>query len=336
MLQERTTAPHPRPLTPAPARTVIGIDFGGTKTEIALAGPDGAVLRRRRLDTLAERGPDQILARAAETVRALAAEAEADLGAPVAAHAAVAPGVIQPDRILLTPNLPGWERLALADRLAGELDVPAVAVANDVRAGALAELRFGALRGVDPGMYVSLGTGIAAALTVGGRVLAGARHAAGEIGYMNPGDAPADAVALGRAPLEELVAGKGLSERALARLGVPLTATELFAGAEPAAKELAAETLTVLARALANLSVFVDPARIVLGGGMMASAATLLPALTRLVGQATPFPPELRTARFLKDASLHGALALALDSLDPLGTDVAAAPFTALRLEAIR
>ncbi len=320
------STPPPRPYDPptpdaavdGPPFTVIGIDFGGTKTELALADAHGTLLARVRLDTLAERGPDQILARAAEAAQRLAREADERFAAPVAAHAAVAPGIVQPDRILLTPNLPGWEQLALSARLAEELGTPEVAVANDVRAGALAELRFGALRDADPGLYISLGTGIAAALTVGGRVLAGAHQAAGEIAYINPGDAPVDAVGAGHAPLEELVGGKSLGQRAEELLGAPTAAADLFRSTDPATRGLAEHALTVLAVTLANLSVFADPARIVIGGGMMAAADVILPALERLLAGATPFPAQLRAARFRKDASLHGAVTLALDTLRPL------------------
>ena len=58
-----------------------------------------------------------------------------------------------------------------------------VTMATDVKAAALAEARWGALAGVDPGVYLNLGTGLAAAIVAGGRVLAGANGAAGEIGY---------------------------------------------------------------------------------------------------------------------------------------------------------
>ena len=298
-----------------PAFTVMAIDFGGTKTEVALADPKGAILARQRLETRAERGPDQTIARAADTARTLAAEAEDRFGAPVAAHAAVAPGIIQPRRILLTPNLPGWEDLDLSLRLAEELSVPAVPVANDVRAGALAELRRGALRDADPGLYVNLGTGIAAAVTFGGRVVPGANQAAGEIGYLNPGIAPQDAVAAGHAPLEEIIGGRYLAERAEELLGAPVGAAALFRSAEPAARELAQRTLGILATALATMTVLVDPSRIVLGGGLMNAADVILPALERLLSGAVPFPPELRAARFSQDAALHGAVDLALDSL---------------------
>ncbi|MFJ4094251.1 ROK family protein [Kitasatospora sp. NPDC089913] len=315
------TRPHPRPHPrsrprPVGAGAVIGIDFGGTKTEVALADSDGTPLRRIRFATRPEQGPDQVLARAGAAVRELAGHARTALGLPVVAHAAVSPGVIRPDRILLTPNLPGWESLALAERLALELGVDSVAVANDVRAGALAELRRGALRGADPGVYLSLGTGVAAALTVGGRVLDGAHQAAGEIAYLDPGRSggvPVAAVADGRAPLEELVGGKALGERSAAELGEELTADRLFTSADPVAGRIAREALDTLATAVANIAVLLDPERVVVGGGMMAAGAVILPALTEHLDRAVPFPPAVLPARFTADASLHGAITLALD-----------------------
>ncbi|MCU1642057.1 MAG: hypothetical protein JWN03_2332 [Nocardia sp.] len=291
---------------------VIGVDFGGTKTAIALADAHGAVLERVRLDTRTDLGPDHILARTAESVRRLEQAAREGLGLPVTGWAAVCPGVIRADGIQLTPNLPGWEKLALSARLAAEFGVAEVRVANDVRAAALAEVRFGALRGIDTGIYVSLGTGIAAALIVGGQVVPGAHQAAGEIGYMNPGFARVGAVAAGRAPLEEYIAGRGLAQRASAALGSEITSEQLFRRTDPEARKLVRHMLETLATALGNLAALVDPARIVIGGGMMAAADVILPPLTDLVASATAFPPEIRAAHFLADASLHGAVTLAL------------------------
>jgi glucokinase len=301
------------------SQTAIGIDFGGTKIEVALACPNGTLLARERLDTLAELGPHQALERTAAAVRRLEALSREAHGACVTGYAAVAPGIVQSDRILLTPNLPGWEDLALAgelQRLLGLDHLPAVA--NDVRAGALAELRFGALRGIDPGLYISLGTGISAAVTVGGNVLAGANQAAGEIAYVDPGPGTRDGSVYtpGTAPLEEIVGGKAIGERASAELGEALTAAELFARA---ASDIAGngaaivrETLDVLARSIANASVLIDPELIVLGGGMMASADVILSALREHLAASVPFPPRVAPAHFTRDASLHGAVALAL------------------------
>ena len=314
------------------SQTAIGIDFGGTKIEVALACPNGTLLSRERLDTLAELGPHQALERTAAAVRRLEAHSREAHGACVTGYAAVAPGIVQTDRILLTPNLPGWEDLALAPELQRLLDLDHLpAVANDVRAGALAELRFGALRGVDPGLYISLGTGISAAVTIGGNVLAGANQAAGEIAYVDPGPGARDGSVYvyrpGTAPLEEIVGGKAIGERASAELGEDLTAAELFARAAssmagnatngPAiehahARAIVRETLDVLARSIANASVLIDPELIVLGGGMMASADVILSALREHLAASVPFPPRVAPAHFTRDASLHGAVALAL------------------------
>jgi len=299
------------------SETAIGIDFGGTKIEVALACADGTLIERERLETRAELGPRQALERAAAAVRRLEVRARESQWGSVTGYAAVAPGIVQSDSILLTPNLPGWENLALARELQQLLDLDhAPAVGNDVRAGALAELRFGALRGVDPGLYISLGTGIAAAVTVGGRVLAGANQAAGEIAYMDPG-LVVPRHGSGIAPLEEFVGGKAIGERASALLGEDVTAAEIFAraasGTDEAARSIVRETLDVLVRSIANIAVLIDPELVVLGGGMMASSDAILPALREHLATHVPFPPRVVPAHFTRDASLHGAVALALD-----------------------
>ncbi len=296
----------------------VAIDIGGTKVDIALADGAGRILDRVRLDTCADDGPDQAIERILDAVRRLAARSDD----AVTRYAAVCAGVVRPDGVLFAPNLPGWEHVALAERFQHGLGVPHVAVANDVYAGALAELRHGALRGADPGLYLSLGTGVAAAVTFGGQVSAGAHRAAGELAYVAlDSTAPAD-IGRGRAPLEEIVGGRALGDRASAVLGQPVTAAELFARTDPPARKLVDEALDVLGVAIANAAVLLDPARVVIGGGMMASAETIVAALTAHLQRAVPFPPDVRVARFAQDASLYGAVALALDA----GTDRVSAP----------
>ncbi len=290
---------------------VVGIDIGGTKVEVALATGEGELLERIRFDTLADSGPEQALARIAAAVRRLSTLSTTRYGTPVVAHAAVCPGVVQLEQILLAPNLPGWENLALGRRLAADLGVRQVAVSNDVRAGALAEARFGALRAVDPGMYVSLGTGIAAALVIGGKVVSGAHQAGGEIAYSVPTWCEPDAIGDGRPLLEELVGGRALGERASAAQGRTVRTSELFTAI---GDEIVHAGLDNLAIAIANLAVFVDPERIAVGGGMMSSGELILPALAERLKEIVPFPPEIVEAHFTRDASLYGAIALASES----------------------
>jgi len=293
---------------------ILGIDFGGTKVALGLADHDGNLLATRRLDTDAQAGADQVVVRALAGAKNLLADQNAT--AAVTAIGVVSPGIVLPDRILLAPNVPGWEQLHLRELVAAEFPAVPIAVGTDAKAAALAEWRWGALAGTDPAVFLSLGTGIAAAVLVGGRLLTGANGAAGEIGYnlLSPQDT--EGFASGAAPLEEAVGGRGLGGRASSLLGRPVTAGELFALAKEnaEAKELVTAALDELSMHVANLAIMLDPQRIAVGGGLVRSADVLLPALAARLAHAVPFPPELVAAKFDQDASLLGAVALALGS----------------------
>jgi glucokinase len=301
--------------TPSPG-FVVAIDFGGTKLDVATAALDGRILATERLETDAAGGADQAVERALACARRLRAETETATGARLVAAGASSPGIVLEDRILLAPNVPGWTELPLAARLRDGLELDAVVCATDVKAATLAEHRWGALRGADPGVFLNLGTGLAAGIVVGGRVVGGANGAAGEIGYALRGVGDDRSAAAGHASLEEQVGGRALGERGSRVLGVAgLSAADVIGRAEhdPDARMLVAETLAELAVHVANLAVLIDPARIAVGGGLMGSADLVLAALRRRVRQAAPFPPEVVAARFVHDAALRGALAAAID-----------------------
>jgi glucokinase len=288
---------------------VLGIDVGGTKVAVGVSSSDGPEIAARiRLDT-----------GAGTLERALAAARDLD-GAPAAVGFSTC-GVVRDGRIWLAPNVPGWEGLELPRLLREEYGAIPVAIDNDVKAAAAAELRWGALRGVSAGVYLNLGTGLAAALVVNGQVVSGAHGAAGEIGYLQaiPGE---PAFADGHVPLEERVSGAALAARGTALLGRETTAAELFALfaaadasdgalAGPDVAGLVDEALGLLAMSVANLCATFDPECLVVGGGMMGAADLIMPRLTAELRRAVPFPPEVRPARFTDDAPLLGALALA-------------------------
>lgn len=289
---------------------VAGVDIGGTNIDVALATANGRILGRTRLATRTKDEPAAVLTRIAATVKSLQGQ-HAPQG-KIAAMGAVCPGIVQPDGILLAPNLPGWEKTRLADELRVLTGVATVEVSNDVQAGALAEARSGALRGCRCGLYVNLGTGIAAALVVDGRVVPGAHQGAGEIAYVRPVGALGAWTLTEHAPLESAVGGNALAERALNVLGEALTAAELFRRRDPVATHLIHQALGALGTALVNLAVFTDPDRVVIGGGLVASADLVMPVLAAYLRTGVPFPPEVAVGHFDSSASLHGAVALAL------------------------
>ena len=293
---------------------VLGLDVGGTKIALATADLGGAILEQARMATEAQQGALHVVQRALAEARRLVARTAAARGGRCLGVGAVSPGVLREDRIDLVPTMPGWERLAIVDLLREGLGLERVAVANDVKAAGEAEARWGSLHGADPALFVSIGTGIAAALIVGGRVVTGAHGAAGEVAYSLRGVRDERGAADGVAPLEEFVSGSAIGQRGSRLLGAELTAGEVFSRSETdlRARFLVDETLAELAVHVANWALLIDPARIAVGGGLMNSADLILPALTHRLRFAVPFPPEIVPARFVHDAALHGAIALAL------------------------
>jgi predicted NBD/HSP70 family sugar kinase len=294
---------------------VLGIDFGGTKMALATADLGGEPIESARLETEAARGATQAVDRALARAQELVAVAQQARGGRCLAIGAVSPGIVYPDRVALAPNVPGWEELHLPGLIAEGLGHLPSEVATDVKAAALAELRWGSLHDADPAILIVLGTGIAAAIVVGREVLHGANGAAGEIAYSVRGAANELAAADGRAPLEELAGGRAIGERASALLGGALTAADVFAHPDPRARRLVDDALAELATHVANMAIVVDPKRIAVGGGLMSHRDVVLPALGERLRAAVPFPPELVPARFIHDGSLRGAIALALDAV---------------------
>jgi glucokinase len=292
---------------------VVALDFGGTKIAVGTAALDGTPIMSERIDTDAANGALQAVERALDLARALQSRTAEQAGGRCVAVGAVSPGIVREDGVALAPNVPGWGELALPSLLRDAIGAAAVAVGNDVNAAALAEARWGALAGADPGLLISLGTGIKAGIVIDGRVFTGANGAAGEIGYSLRD--PADAIAFehGHAPLEEFVGGRAIGERAGRALGAELTAADAFSRAD-LPPGFIDDTLSELSFHVVNLAIALDPARIAVGGGLMAHAESILPVLRARVAEAVPFPPQVVPAEFLHDGALRGAAALALEA----------------------
>jgi glucokinase len=298
---------------------VAAVDFGGTKVAVASATPTGEIIDQTRFDTDATNGAEQAVQRAIDEARSIICAAEAETGGRCVAVGVVSPGIARGGRTFLAPNVPGWEDLELESRLREALGIDPMVFGNDVKAAGLAELRWGTLVGADPGLFLSLGTGVAAAVLAGGRVLEGAHGAAGEVGYNLRGVNDESAFIDGHAPLEEVAGGRFIGARASRAAGHDLSTAEAFAARDPATRQFIDDTLDELAVHVANMALLIDPERIAVGGGMMESADRILGALKRQLRRAVPFPPGVSAARFVHDAALRGAMALALDALHATG-----------------
>ena len=164
--------------------SVLALDIGGTKVVAAVVSADGSVRGRRVIATVPGDGADRVIERAID----LAADVREEHGAgePLVSLGVSSKGLTREDGVLMS-GMAGWSGLHIPARLRERFPDMAVSVMNDVKAATLAEMTWGALRGVSYGVYVNLGTGIAAGIVARGEILEGAHGAAGEIGYLVPG-----------------------------------------------------------------------------------------------------------------------------------------------------
>ena len=165
------------------ASLLLGIDIGGTKLAFVLGDREGQVRARWRRPTQPSASPEDDLARMASDAKRLVEDAGASLS-QVAALGVTVPGPMDSarGRVLNPPNLPAWKEVAVGEELSRRIGVP-VALENDANAAALAEWRFGAGRGLQHIVYLTMSTGVGAGLVLGGRIYRGLRDSAGEIGH---------------------------------------------------------------------------------------------------------------------------------------------------------
>ncbi|WP_431473712.1 ROK family protein [Ornithinimicrobium sp. W1665] len=218
-----------------------------------------------------------------------------------------------------------WRDLPLRDlvtRASGSRKGVAVAVGHDVRAGLVGEHRFGAARAEQDVLFVALGTGLASALLVGGRLVVGSPWS-GEIGHVvvRPGGPECGCGALG---CLEAVAGAGaLARRWLQITGRPGDAqvvAEQAAAGEPVAVELWCEAINALSAVLAPVVAATGTQLVLVGGGLSNAGAQLLGPLDTALHERLP-GQRIRVARAgLGDrAAALGAAALALDEVSRNG-----------------
>ena len=292
---------------------LLGIDFGGTKIATAVCDLAGNKLASAVVDSHGEQGARASFSHGVATATGLVAAHAA--GATVAAVGVATFGIPFEDRVELAPAIDGWEELELGRELRAAFPGAVIRMGTDTKTAAQAEARWGALAGYDPAIYLNLGTGLAAAIVTGGRVVSGSQGASGEIGYSLR--EPADVGRAGglRIPLEDMVSGSALQRRASLQ-GHRLTAAEVFAAAASDAdlNDLVSDFVDELAFHVVNLAIAVNPARIAVGGGMTRSWDRIGPRLEEALLSGVPYPPDLVLAHFPHDAPLLGAVALAVDA----------------------
>ena len=249
----------------------IGIDLGGTKTEIVALGDGGRELFRKRTDTPAA-SYDAIVA----TLAGLVNEAESALGQRGTVGVGIPGAISARTGLVKNANTVALNGHPL-DRDLGHALGRDVRCQNDANCLALSEAVDGAGAGRRVVFAAILGTGCGAGIALDGRPWAGANLVAGEWGH-NPlpwptaDEVPGPACWCGKSScIEKWISGTGFADDYARAAGVRLKGEQIVARArqgEAAARGALERYVHRLARALAHVVNLLDPDVIVLGGGM--------------------------------------------------------------------
>ncbi len=275
------------------ASKLIGVvDIGGTKILAGLIDQSGKLLARRRIETLAEYGAEEVIARTATILRELLHEIHAPEEALEAVGCSI-PGPLDCSSgvVHFSPNL-GWRDVPFVDHMQRLFDVPVV-IDDDAHCAALGEARKGAARGMDYVVYVTISTGIGAGIIIGGNIYRGAHGFAGEVGHITIEAAGPPCSCGNFGCFEALASGSAIATRArqavihgdqtvLSTLNddpTKLSAEHVVSAAEEGdvvALRIIESAGTYAGIGLAAVASAFDPQVIVVGGGVMGSGGIML------------------------------------------------------------
>ncbi|NSW56027.1 MAG: ROK family protein [Armatimonadetes bacterium] len=305
---------------------VLGVDVGGTRISAGLVSRDGALRGLVRESTPRSEGGPRVLSRLLDIAhRSLESGGQAPAAIGIGFGG---PVDFEADRPRLSHHVGGWGGVDIAGAFRGEFGLPVV-LENDANAGGLGEAVFGAARGFDPVLYVNIGTGVGGAVIVNGRILHGAHGNAGEFGHMvvDPHgpvctcgkrgcvEAFCSGEALGREARQALQSGVRFGDEARQDItGVALGA--LAAAGDPEARRLVETSASRMGFALALAANLIDPAVIVLGGGVPEMGEVYLEPVREAFRRYAMDIPAERTsivaAQLGYNAGIVGAAAVAL------------------------
>jgi glucokinase len=285
------------------SKKTLAIDIGGTK--FSLAGFDGQrMIRRETRSTNREGGPAWMIEQFHETIdgwRRDGFRAEScgiGFGGPVN---------FATQTVTFSTHVGGWDAFPLIARVTEIVDGPVV-LDNDANVAALGEAHHGAGRGFDPLFYMTLSTGVGGGIIGSGTVWRGADSYGGEIGHLTIDAAGPECLCGSRGCLERLCCGLWL-ERDYGKSAAELMTDDQFV----------LRYVRNLAQGLKAAIMILNPARIVIGGGISKAGDRLfLPLRAELRRQIPGWSRariDVAPAELVDDSVLYGALVLAEQNL---------------------
>ena len=308
----------------------IGIDVGGTKVLGGVVDESGKVLTTARKDT-----PRQGGSALTQTIADVAKELLQQHS--VASVGVSAAGFVSSDRktMLATPNIADWNGVDLDHQLTALIGLPVV-IENDANAAAWGEAKFGAGKNQDHMMMLTVGTGIGGGIVVNGALYRGAFGIASEFGHMRVVPDGHICGCGARGCFEQYASGNALLRHAREAINAsPEVARNLLSRGDGTVAGLTGQAITEAARdgdavavaafnttgqwlgaGIASLAVLLDPACVVIGGGVIDAGEILLKPTRESLERNMPFAgkhpyPEIIAAQLGNEAGLVGVADLA-------------------------
>lgn len=269
----------------------IGIDVGGTNVKLALVNDKGNILYSNSVPTRAEMGYEYTVNNIKQAIKDLMAETKASniegIGFDFPGQIDYKNGIVR-----LAPNIPGWVNIPIVQIIEDEFKIP-TRIDNDVHCAALGELNFGAGKGCENFICMTVGTGIGSGIVINGKLVRGASNAAGELGHiklqMHDGplcgcgdygcmEAFASGPSIVAMAKEYLLSGKSTRFQEMANGGeiTPYIVAQAALEGDPVAKRIFTQMCEYIGFGLASVVNLLNPERIIIGGGVADAGDILL------------------------------------------------------------
>ena len=308
---------------------VLAIDLGGTKIIAAIISNKGEVMAREYQPTLADEGPQPVINRILSAVDHLLNLRNIS-SSQLSGISIAAAGVIDMEKGIITssPSLPGWCDIPLRS-IIGEKYKVSTFLVNDANAAALAEHHFGAGKGANNLVYLTVSTGIGGGIIINGRLYFGSSGSAGEIGHTTI-DVNGPRCSCGNIGcLETLASGTAVAKETIRRIskGEKSSLIEMVEGktenitaetvgvaaqgGDSLTLEVISKAATYLGVGIVNLVNIFNPEIVIIGGGLAKMGDLLLDSVRQAVRerafQLSAQAVRIVPAQLGDDAGVFGA-----------------------------
>lgn len=307
---------------------VVGVDLGGTKISCALSDLEGRVVAQTTIPTLAHEGDNPVLGRIIKTIEMVLEEGNVATN-EVAAIGIGSPGPLDAKKgiIVTTPNLP-FKNFQLVKPIEEKFSIPTY-LDNDANVAAIAEFMFGAGKGTENMVYITVSTGVGGGAILNGKIYRGSTTNALEVGHTTvfPGGPRCGCGNLGclEATSSGTAIGKRANEAVSSKVETSLrdyetvTSYEVFKEAEKGdavSKKILDEAFNYLGIGVANIIASFDPDKVIIGGGVSKGGDVLFNKVQEVVNERC-FKSMAEYCKIVPaglgtDAGVLGAVALAI------------------------